>query len=1655
MGAGAAVPARPELEAAIARIWSEILHRDDLGSEQDFFELGGDSLAAVRMLAALDEALTVSVDFTDFLDGATISALASAVARSRASARVEHGRSPVTDPPPAAGTIADELAGARTTRCSFAQERLWFLEQLGAAPGAYNMPLGLRLRGALDERALRDAIVTLVQRHDALRTTFAMHEGLPVAVTHSSLAPDFELVDLSARDDRETAAAELLDALASDPIPLAGDSLMRCRLIRLAPEEHILELVLHHIICDGASHVVLMAELGELYSANAAGREPELPAPSGQYPEFAASERRTLDGDALRREVEPWLERLAGSPAALELPVDRERPAEPTYRGATYRLALPAATTAAVRAFARAHRATPFATLLAGYCALLYRHTGQSELVIGTTTAARDTAELAGGVGLYASTVALALDASGSSTFAELVSQARETVLWSIAHQRAPFDQIVAQLGLERDLARHPLFQVFCAHVPRVNLELEGLEVEPYDVHPSTSRFDLTLFVEDEAQDAIELAWEYSYDLFEPATIEALAHRYVRLLEAALSDAQCSIDSLPLLDDDERALLIEAGTPARSGFAVACMHERFEAQAARDPEAIGLVHGDVSLTYGDLNARANRLAHHLRSLGVGAETRVALCFEPSVEMIVSILGVLKAGGAYVPLDPEHPRDRTEFVLGDAGAAALLTERSLLDRLPETGVQVFCWGRDDDALRTVGAENPESRSAPDNAAYVIYTSGSTGRPKGVLVEHRQVARLLTATDAWYGFGREDRWVLLHSYAFDFSVWELWGALAYGGRLVISPAWTTRSPAALGSLLVDHGVTVLNITPSLFAAVQDDLLRRAPELRLRYVVFGGEALKPPALRPWFERFANDGPTLVNMYGITETTVHVTYRPLTAADCEEGVSPIGVPIPDLGLFILDPSGAPVPDGVAGELYVAGAGLARGYLGREQLNAERFIPNPFGPGRLYRTGDAARRLASGELEFRGRIDDQVKIRGYRIELGEIESVIRDVPGVADCAVVPVSVGDDLRLAGYVVPEPARGEGPLRELIARELADRLPAYMAPAGLVLIDRLPLTRNGKIDRRALPEPSWEQRHGDQARAPQTTTELVVAEIWCSVLGVQRVGADDDFFNLGGHSLLAARVATQVRERCQADISVRALFSAPTLSGFSREVDAARGSADAARGVQPASTVSPSPAFGAPPPNPERSGRPELFPLSFSQQQLVFLDQLMPGSPTYNAALATRVAGPLDVDALRRALRTLFERQHALRSVLEWDDETPMQRLLTGWDLQLPIVDLSAVDPPQQEAELRRQMVTEGRRPFDLESDLMLRVTLYRLGEEEHVLLCAPHHLAFDAWAVDVLYQELAELYDAERSGRQPRLPALEAQFRDFARLEREQLRGERLDSHLRFWRSQLAGAPTLLRLATDRPRADHQTFEGETLQLDLDTSLATAVGEMCGRGRATPYIVLLAAFATLLYRESGQDDILFGGPMANREQPGFENLIGFFANTIVVRVRLDGNPSFSDLVARVRESVLASYEHQEVPLELVVDAVRPERDPAANPLFQVNFRVRVGELPELALTGARTASAPVDLGLARFDLAVELHQLSDRIQAEFNFNTALFVPATIKRLARDFEALLRRLLADPDARLLSHAVPSDDVRADPSVDAPGKARPIRRERRARL
>jgi len=1036
-----------------------------------------------------------------------------------------------------------------------------------------------------------------------------------------------------------------------------------------------------------------------------------------------------------------------------------------------------------------------------------------------------------------------------------------------------------------------------------------------------------------------------------------------------------------------------------------CIHTLFEEQAELTPGAVAVVFEDQQLTYQELNARANQLAHHLIKCGVGPEVLVGLSVDRSLDLIVGILGILKAGGAYLPLEHEYPKERLACMIDDASITVLVTKQKLLSFIPETAtakivlIDLIPPGKYGEC-----EENPVSCVTPDNLAYVIYTSGTSGKPKGVLVSHYNVVRLFISTDSLFAFNPCDVWTLFHSYSFDFSVWEMWGALLYGGRLIVVPYLISRSPKFFFQLLQKEQVTVLNQTPSAFRQlVQENLLLEYKKnLTLRLVIFGGDTLEVESLRPWFHVYGDSVPTLVNMYGLTEATVHATYYRLSSGDIDISVnSVIGTPLADLQVFILDSSRQRLQADLPGELHIGGAGLARGYLNRPELTAEKFISDPFSdvPGaRLYKTGDLARYRSDGTIEFLGRIDHQVKIRGFRIELGEIEAVLMQYSAIREVvAVAREDMPGDKRIVAYVVPK--AGLQPTTSELRRFLATKFPEYMIPSLFIMLKSLPLTVNGKIDRRALPAPdSARPELEDFYVAPRTPVEQKIAEIWRELLGLEQVGINDNFFELGGDSLHATQVLSLIRIVFEVELPSRRLFESPTVSGLADNIQSALLTWQ--RIEEPA--ILP-------------VARTTVLHLSFAQQRLWFLHRWEPENACYNVPFSLRITGNVNITALGESLNEIIRRHETLRTTFIEVDGKPLQKIALTFDLKLALVELS-----EEEAYLNLACLTgeEVRRPFDLAQGLPVRATVYRLSEEEHVLIVVMHHIVTDGWSMGVFFHELSVLYGAFSEGRPSPLPDLSIQYMDFAVWQRKRLEGDILENQLNYWGRQLDGVGTF-ELPTDRPRPPIQTFRGAVRSFSLTPELCEMLRSLGRRENATMFITLLAAFQTLLYRYTGQDDMAIGSPIANRNRVELEPLIGFFVNTLVLRTSLAGNPTFRELLGRVRETALEAYAHQDLPFEKLVEELNPVRDSSRSPFFQVMLVLANAPVETLEIPGLHVLLEEVDTGTAKFDLTLILTEEKGGIEGKFEYNTDLFDPDTIERMTGHFLTLLEAVAANPD------------------------------------
>jgi amino acid adenylation domain-containing protein len=1489
---------------------------------------------------------------------------------------------------------------------SFAQQRLWFLDQLAPGNHFYNIPAAVRLQGRLDVKAFERSLNEVVNRHEVLRTTFPAVDGQPVQSIAPALPFTMPVIDLREfpQDAREARARLIAAEEAQRPFDLAEGPLLRARLLRLGDEDYVALLTMHHIVSDGWSMGVLVREVAALYEAYSHGRQSPLEELPIQYADYAAWQREWLSGEVLESQLAYWKERLAGVAPILELPSDHPRPAVQSHRGASQAVALPQSLTEQLKALSQRQGGTLFMTLLAAFQTLLMRYTGRQDVVVGSPIANRGRAEIEGLIGFFVNTLALRTDLSGDPPFVELLGRVKEVALGAYAHQDLPLERLVEELQPERDLSRHPLFQVMMVlqNAPREAVELPGLRLSMLPSESGTTKFDLTLSLA-KGEGGLTGLLEYSTDLFEAETIRRMLGHYQRLLESVVADPQRRLSELELLTEAEREQLVVEWNRTRSDYPrEQSIRELFERQVELTPDRTAVAFEEEQLSYAELNRRANRLANYLRSLGVEPDTRVCILMERSVEIVVGVLGVLKAGGAYVPLDPSSPEERLAFMVEDAGARVILTQRRLTGVLPRFQGEVVRLDAELDEIATQSDENPRNLAQPDNLAYVIYTSGSTGRPKGVLVSHRNLIHSIYSHTLYY---REPvtHFFLTSPFAFDSSVTGIFWTLCSGGCLIIPPESFQQDLLKLNEVITQRQVSHLVWLPSLYNL----LLKQSGSEQLsilRTVILAGE----PCQRILIEQHNALLPqtSLFNEYGPTEGTVWSSVYDCKTED-PGGAVPIGRPIPNVSIYSLDRWMNPMPIGAAGELYIGGEGLARGYLERPDLTAERFIPHPFSKesgARLYRTGDLARYLPDANLEFLGRFDDQVKLRGYRIELGEIEAALREHPRIREAVVLARqdSTGEK-RLVAYIVPD--REPAPTVSEARAFLKERLPDYMVPSAFVTLDELPLTPNGKVDRRALPAPDQARPDVEAAYvAPRTPAEEVIAGIWSQVLGVERVGVYDNFFELGGHSLLATQVISRVRGAFQVEAPLRSLFEGPTVAELAQGVEAGL---RAGLGTQ-------APAIA-------RVSREREIPLSFAQQRLWFLDQLVPGNPFYNLPEAVRLLGPLDAAALERSLQAVVQRHEALRTTFTTVDSQPLQVISPTQTVTLAAIDLREVPEIERETEAQHLARKEAQRPFNLAEGPLLRATLLRLGDEDHVALLSMHHIVSDGWSMGVLVREVGAFYEAYSQGRPSPLEELPIQYADYAAWQREWLSGEVLNAQLTYWKRQLAGL-SVLNLPTDHPRPVVQSYRGAMESLMLSKELRNDLVALSRRENVTLFMTLLAAFQVLLQRYTGQDDVTVGTPIANRNRAEVEGLIGFFANMLALRVDFSKASSFRERLGHVREVALGAYAHQDLPFEKLVEELQPEREMGRHPLFQVTFALQNAPKSDLAITGVTSGDFRTDSQTTRFDLEVYLWERPEGLACSLVYSTDLFEAATIRRMLGHYRRLLESVVADPQRRL---------------------------------
>ena len=1570
-----------ETEQRLAGIWQHLLGVDRVGIQDNFFELGGHSLLATRVVSAVRKELDVELTVKDFFIYPTIALLAAYLQQQ------EKGSS-----------LPPLIAGPRPANIplSFSQERLWFIDQLqGTVP--YHMPVILRLHGNLDVAGLEYALRNVVNGHEVLRTVITPKDG--VAWQHVMDKDQWQLSLVSQAPELEDEAnlKQLLSTLADMPFDLCRDHMLRAHLLPLSAHEHLLLLTIHHIACDGWSISILVKELVELYRAYAEKRAPILEKPEIQYADYALWQRNSFDGAILEEKMAYWNRQLHNV-LPLDLPTDYPRPAVQQFNGAISWFHIDQELTHQLQLLSKEQGVTLFMTLLTAFQVLLQRYSGQDDICVGSPVSGRTQQETEGLIGFFLNTVTLRADLSDNPSFSSLLQQVKNTTLDAYEHQQVPFEKIVEQLVKDRDMSRSPLFQAMFVlqNTPPVpELLLGDLHLAYEEVPHKTTLCDITLSLE-EQPDGIRGYAEYCTDLFSADRIKQMMKHFEQLLRSIVHAPAAQINTLRITTPAEEEQLQAAFNSQVADYPRnKTIIDLFDRQVLLTPDAVAVVFESTQLTYHELNSRANQLAHYLRKLGVREDTLVPVFLERSEQMIIAMLGILKAGGAYVPIDPEYPQERVRFMLTDTGAQYIVSNSESAHLLGvEASVAVISLDGDQDILEEFPEDNPESFVHPHNLAYVIYTSGSTGQPKGVLLEHYNVVRLFETDTPLYDFDSNDVWTMFHSMCFDFSVWEMYGALFYGGRLVIVSKQVARDAALFGQLLLSEGVTVLNQTPAAFYVLQEYLVANAPTVPVRYVIFGGEALNPVMIKPWKELYPSC--KMVNMYGITETTVHVTYQEIGTAHLQSSSSIIGKAIPTLGLYILDANMHLSPVGVPGELYVSGAGLARGYLNREALTKERFLPNPFSNdadyNRLYKTGDQARWLADGNIEYLGRIDQQVKIRGYRIELGEIENVLLQSGLVKQVVVVAAndSTGSKI-LAAYIVSE-TRFD---REQVMAVLKQRLPDYMVPALFITLDKMPLTSNGKVDRKALPDIHAGAPATREYVAPRNEMEQLLADVWQELLQLPRVGIYDNFFELGGHSLLSMRMVAVLRKRIAVELTVRSIFLYPEIHQLAVFLAG-----------QATQTFLPAVKAGK---------RPARIPLSFSQERLWFIDQLE-GSVQYHVPAVLRLRGSLDTDALSTALRSVVNRHEILRTVIRQNDGRGYQYILDENKWTLNITDQPAYkgDPAALQGFIKSIIDV----PFDLSTDHMLRADLVVLGADEHILVITTHHIASDAWSTGILVKELVAFYMAASAGTTALLDKMELQYADYAIWQRTYITGDVLDKQLAYWKENLAGI-TPLNLPLDYPRPPVKSTRGGAISFQLPGELTAQLHQLSRQEGVSLFMTLFTAFNVMLYRYSGQEDICVGSPIAGRTQQEIEGLIGFFINMLALRVDLRDNPSFRALLQQVKQTTLQAFEHQEVPFEKIVDQVVVDNDRSHRPVFQVVFGLQNNiNQPDLQFGDIVLSEETVEHTSAKFDLVFSMDEDEDGLNGTVVYCADLFKEATVARMIGHFQQLLHAVVASP-------------------------------------
>ncbi|MEJ8545005.1 non-ribosomal peptide synthase/polyketide synthase [Brevibacillus borstelensis] len=1543
------IPPHSDTEKKLAKIWENVLGISNVGVLDNFFELGGHSLRAMNVIAQVHREFQVELPLKVLFASPAIRELAVCID---------------------AGEKGDFLSiqpvePQEYYPVSSAQKRMFILRQLAGADTIYNMPSAMYIEGKLDVERFDFAVQGLVKRHEALRTSFHTVNGEPVQRIHQDV--ELEVMYKEATEDQ---AGKIVEEFVR-PFDLEAAPLFRVGLVKLEAERHLFLMDMHHIISDGVSAGIVAEEFARLY------RGEQLPELRIQYKDFAVWQNELFQTELFAKQEAHWVNTFAEEIPVLNLPTDFVRPTVQSFAGDRVLFDTDKQLMDDLRALAAQSGTTLFMVLLAAYNLFLAKYSGQEDIVVGTTIAGRSHADVEKVMGMFVNTLALRNRPAGTKSFLEFLDEVKQNTLQAYENQDYPFEALVEKLEIQRDMSRNPLFDTIflLQNMDKTAYAIDGLTFEPYLPGKGFAKFDLMLEA-DETASGIQFCLVYATRLFTQETAERMARHFLEVVRAVAAKPSALLSEIGILSEEERQLVSVQFNDTRSLYPrEKAIDEIFAEQVERTPNRVAVVADGRTLTYRELNDRANHVAQVLRGKGIGEGRIVGLLADRSLAMIVGIMGILKAGGAYLGIDPEHPADRISYMLEDGGVKVILSKHKFGHLITEAYDPVYL---DDENLYQGNAPELPNNSNPNDLAYVMYTSGSTGKPKGVMVEHRNVIRLVKNTN-YIRVGEDDRMIQTGAIGFDAMTFEIFGALLNGASLYLANKDTLVDGRKLGHFLRENEITVMWLTSPLFNQLSQQ--NEAMFATLRHLIVGGDVLSPKHINQ--VKQANPDLAIWNGYGPTENTTFSTCH-LIEQEYEENI-PIGKPISNSTAYILDRHNQLQPVGVPGELCVGGDGVARGYLNKQELTAEKFVPNPFVPGEMmYRTGDLARWREDGSIEYLGRIDQQVKIRGFRIELGEIEAVLASQKGVKEAVVTVIKEpqGQDV-LCAYYVAEAGTALTDVREGLSKEL----PSYMLPAYYVHLDKLPLTQNGKVDRKALPKPDGQLAGGAGYVAPENEVERQLADIWQEVLGIERVGATDSFFELGGHSLKAMTVIHLVHKAFHVELPLRVLFECPTIREMAAYIDA--GEKAEYESIRPAAPQ-------------------EFYPVSSAQKRMYILHQFEGSGISYNVPGVMLLEGKLDDRRFAHALRSLVDRHESLRTSFHSINGEPVQKVHEHVELEI-VYDETTEDQIEN-------TIKSFIGPFDLETAPLFRAGLVKLGPEKHLLLLDMHHIIMDGVSLEILIEEFAALYEEKE------LSPLRIQYKDYAAWQAGVYQTEAFRKQEAYWLDAFAGEIPLLNVPTDFPRPTVQSFAGDNIQLGSGKQLTEDLRRLAAETGTTLYMVLLAAYNVLLSKYSGQEEIVVGTPVAGRSHADLQPIVGMFVNTLALKNKPVGQLSFREFLGDVKQNALAAFQNQDYPFENLVEKLQVQRDLSRNPLFDTMFSLGNGNTEGIAIDGLRLVPYEVEGKVAKFDITLDAVELQDEIVFQFGYSTMLFARSTMESWTAHYLQILQTIVADPDRKL---------------------------------